>query len=767
MYYPNVDTINKLIENQKYNEAKILANYGLSLITTMYGGRGRALNSNKLIPNIADLRRRYLELLCLISIEPNAICDFFLFTKCIGSTSDQKWLKLTNKIHHVYITCAWTSTSELYNNWKYLFEPLTIDGVKYLGFHNGTIGEYVKVDKNFVFTLTSSILEADYIVAIWGSQIYLTDEQLKKTIFLRSEPIFPEVFRNGTVETKCEPLKFLKYFDYSDIRYPNCAEYWLPAEPSTLLSSNSTALISDLKMLERSNVSGSTCIESDTISAIVSSKYVDPGHKLRIDMLKYIVEKPGMHLHIYGRDNSFNFPPHSYMRSLPDYDKSKGLCGYNYHLTAENHAIPGYFTEKIIDGILYECLVFYWGCPNIQDYFPPVDGVLPYVLLPMEDKEKSLKIIQTAISENWWKERLLAIKETKKLILTKFLLQHRIANVINEDLNRKILGADGINALHLSYEFQTIYYTGARYEEFKRMIDESYETSTIKREKCELVYFKSSCASLPDNIPLIQEFANETHNVHGIAQYRIGYSLFSIKNFVYSKFPKAFVINLNRRPDRYEKFKSNCFCLKFNPERFEAVDGSAMAEKGFSEPIRYLFRNNDFNMSPGVVGCALSHIKLWKKLVADTKVDSYLIYEDDVEFTESYEWKLFSLMLSAPASWDILYLGHLICYEELEDHRVERMDGVGMLPVWESMVQYIVPKRTSWVGTASYMISKRGAQKLMDAIDDVGVNHGIDYFMQLRFERTLRAYAARPMINFAGYTSPLNPDEHVNSDVQI
>ena len=82
------------------------------------------------------------------------------------------------------------------------------------------------------------------------------------------------------------------------------------------------------------------------------------------------------------------------------------------------------------------------------------------------------------------------------------------------------------------------------------------------------------------------------------------------------------------------------------------------------------------------------------------------------------------------------------------------------------MSNYIIPKRTSWVGTASYMISKTGAEKLLRDIDVVGVTHGIDYFIQLRFGKSLRAYGARPMLNSAEYPSPLNPDIDVDTDIQ-
>ncbi len=179
-----------------------------------------------------------------------------------------------------------------------------------------------------------------------------------------------------------------------------------------------------------------------------------------------------------------------------------------------------------------------------------------------------------------------------------------------------------------------------------------------------------------------------------------------------------------------------------------------------TEKIQHLFRNNDFNTKPGVVGCALSHINLWTRLLEDTSTDYYFILEDDVQFADNFMWKLYCAMQSITFNWDMLFTGHLVCYENITDHRDRNV-----LPKWEKMSDYIIPKRTSWVGTSSYMISKSGAKKLLDDIERTGVMHGIDYYIQLRFDKLLRAYGLRPMLNFSNYYSPLCVDK-IDSDIQ-
>jgi glycosyl transferase family 25 len=683
---------------------------------------------------------------------------------------------LKTKTYKVYISCLWTTTAQLYEDWKYLFDD--VGSLKILGYDNGSVRFILTKDKN----------TADYFCIVWGSRENYTDEELSRTIFFRTEPCFPEKLTIGK-EVAAEPFKFLRYYDYHDLRFPNCMENWLHTSSADLLSSKPHKP-DHLKFC---------------MSSVVSNKYVDPGHKYRVDLLRYMIShikelctvnldlpdycdnsnktsntydaSAQNILHLYGFDNKLGFPSEYYFGPLPERDKSI-LMQYRYTLIAENHSIPGYMTEKIADGILSECLVFYWGCPNIEHYYPRVNGFLPYVVLPMEDPVESFKIIKTAIENDWWSERYEAITKTKKLILSQFMMKHRIAQVIQEDVDKHTLGEDAMNLLRLvtatkpfGENLPDILYTGERYNELKNMIERNDPHSTIKFSP-----YNGSSENIPANIILIQELSNKptipikksnTFQNIPMQHYTIGFTRFCTSNPVHTaSLPKAYVINLDRRSDRLKQFESrfpSYFNSRWTYERFTAVDGNKLHTNGvFSRGIQHLFRNNDFCSKASVIGCAMSHIKLWQKLVDDQRNESYVIYEDDVQFVESYTWKLYALLQQITFDWDVLYLGHLVCYEWQTTHRIESDE----LPKWENMINYIVPNRTSWVGTASYIISKRGARKLLEYIEQNGVQHGIDYLMQLRFKDLLRAYGVNPMINFAEYESPLNPNKNVDTDIQ-
>jgi hypothetical protein len=90
---------------------------------------------------------------------------------------------------------------------------------------------------------------------------------------------------------------------------------------------------------------------------------------------------------------------------------------------------------------------------------------------------------------------------------------------------------------------------------------------------------------------------------------------------------KAFVINLDSRPDRMEAFKKNKF--PFEVERFPAITASC-----------------------GEDGCTRSHIALLKQ----QKEFPFVIFEDDCTMLQSWD-VVEKAMSQLPVGWDALYLG--------------------------------------------------------------------------------------------------------------
>jgi GR25 family glycosyltransferase involved in LPS biosynthesis len=90
---------------------------------------------------------------------------------------------------------------------------------------------------------------------------------------------------------------------------------------------------------------------------------------------------------------------------------------------------------------------------------------------------------------------------------------------------------------------------------------------------------------------------------------------------------KAFVVNLDRRPDRMELFLKNEF--PFDVERVSAIEHPNGGE-----------------------GCRLSHFKIMEQ----QKEFPFVIFEDDCQFVEP--WSLVETAIAQlPSDWDALWLG--------------------------------------------------------------------------------------------------------------
>jgi GR25 family glycosyltransferase involved in LPS biosynthesis len=175
------------------------------------------------------------------------------------------------------------------------------------------------------------------------------------------------------------------------------------------------------------------------------------------------------------------------------------------------------------------------------------------------------------------------------------------------------------------------------------------------------------------------------------------------------------IINMARRADRMELFNKNHPDLKDHVTRFDAYDGRKVS---LTPALARLFRPNDFKWKKAILGCALSHLELWLKLISDTKdIDSYLILEDDVKLNERWEetWEQASLHL--PKDWDVIYLGGILppnraAFETVKEKVNEWFSRVAPNQVFG----HGAPSRYFHFCNYSYILSKKGAQKVIDIL---------------------------------------------------
>lgn len=109
-------------------------------------------------------------------------------------------------------------------------------------------------------------------------------------------------------------------------------------------------------------------------------------------------------------------------------DKAQALDGFRYHLAIENHVCEHHWTEKLSDAFLGWTLPFYFGCPNLTDYFP-AESFIP---IDIRDFDSAVSTIRDAIANNEFERRLPAIVAARQTVLERYNLFAVLAREIEQ-----------------------------------------------------------------------------------------------------------------------------------------------------------------------------------------------------------------------------------------------------------------------------------------------------------------------------------------------
>lgn len=217
---------------------------------------------------------------------------------------------------------------------------------------------------------------------------------------------------------------------------------------------------------------------------------------------------------------------------------------------------------------------------------------------------------------------------------------------------------------------------------------------------------------------------------------------------------KTFVINLDRREDRWVDFTKNAKGIEFlNYHRYSAIDGCQLIS---TPQLHRIFDGNDYNMRSGMVGCAMSHIKLYVELL-NSDDDAYCILEDDLEFAPDFREKFTHMYNKVRLfDWDIVYLGHHL----FKDHiTADSYDKTKMPKIekWSCQMSF----SRSMGGTGGYVISKKGAQRMLDFINTTGMTNGIDTVQQKAADLLNIFYITPHLIYSECFRGDNNPDTDI------
>ena len=154
--------------------------------------------------------------------------------------------------------------------------------------------------------------------------------------------------------------------------------------------------------------------KSALLSSVTSELFYLEGHKARLQLISLLDKRIAEGFDLWGKryNNHFFAGIANYKGELKN--KYDGLWPYQYHFACENSLLDDYFTEKIVDPILAECLCFYDGCLNIEAYIDE----RAFIRIDVFDPLSAIERIITAIQAGEWDRRIGYIRQQKARLLS-------------------------------------------------------------------------------------------------------------------------------------------------------------------------------------------------------------------------------------------------------------------------------------------------------------------------------------------------------------
>ena len=196
--------------------------------------------------------------------------------------------------------------------------------------------------------------------------------------------------------------------------------------------------------------------------------------------------------------------------------------------------------------------------------------------------------------------------------------------------------------------------------------------------------------------------------------------------------PEALVINLAANTDRLARFIQSYKASEFRDiplRRIEAVDGRRVDWSRYltAEALEQLmtvqksgFRAGHPDLTPGAVGCYLSHMEAWRH-IADSGLQYGVVFEDDASVPPGALPALYKALRGVPRGWDVVLLGY---------------EGKGA-PVSPGLL-----RMTKFLRLHAYAITGRTARSLLSTM--LPIKQQVDWELSDRTEQGLAVYGMDP-----------------------
>jgi hypothetical protein len=150
------------------------------------------------------------------------------------------------------------------------------------------------------------------------------------------------------------------------------------------------------------------------ISVIASNKAFTPDHAKRLIFAKKLKKYYGDKIDFYGR----GFTQMD--------DKLDALQNYRFNVVLENSSVDDYFSEKLTDCVIAGTYPIYYGCPNLESYFPASS----FARIDINDFGKSVEVIDNALAGELDRVNREKLRHARDLAMNKFNLYPMLVELI-------------------------------------------------------------------------------------------------------------------------------------------------------------------------------------------------------------------------------------------------------------------------------------------------------------------------------------------------
>lgn len=198
-----------------------------------------------------------------------------------------------------------------------------------------------------------------------------------------------------------------------------------------------------------------------------------------------------------------------------------------------------------------------------------------------------------------------------------------------------------------------------------------------------------------------------------------------------------------------------------NPILFPGINGKNLdynTIQKYTTPLYSIFGPKS------AIGCAISHLSVWKEFLKTNKKYA-IIFEDDVIFQpDTLKSKINFYLSHTPSDFDILYLGSFGSNPNNTFFNLF-MTLLNQSCQFIQVNEHIIKPRVA-LAAHSYIISKKGASKLINLLDGKIHNH-IDFCIQgLSKQNLIKTYVTNPRFVFQTSTNG-EPSTNVSNSYPI